>query len=114
MDPGGMGGTGITRKGTALIRFITAWVVPALQEILVFFSPNGVLRPPRKSAADLMLAAFDSKYLGEHPKAVYLNGSVKAQTSVEARDEAKQKKLWADSLKLARIRDGDTVLKSWQ
>lgn len=114
MDPAAMGGTGITKRAGPLIRFITGYVVVFLQTIFVRFMPNGSYRPTWKSAQDLMLASFDEKYLGAHPKAVYLNGSVKAVSSAESRDETKQKQLWKDSVKLARIRDGETVLKNWQ
>lgn len=72
------------------------------------------MRPPWKSAADLVLAAFDEKDLGKHPKALYLNGSEKSTPSVESQDEAKQKQLWTETVKLVRVRDGDTVLKNWK
>lgn len=73
-----------------------------------------MFRPPWKSGADLLLACFDKEMLGEHPKAVYLNGSEKSEPSIESRDEVKQKRVWAESLKFARIRNGDSVLKDWQ
>ncbi|EKD12635.1 short chain dehydrogenase/reductase SDR [Drepanopeziza brunnea f. sp. 'multigermtubi' MB_m1] len=114
LDPAAMGGTGITKRSGALIRFITAYVLVFLQTILVYIMPNGSYRPPWKSAQDLMLACFDEEHLGSHPKAVYLNGSVKGVSSIESRDEAKQKQLWEDSLKLAMIRDGETALQNWQ
>lgn len=85
-----------------------------MQDIAVWFNPNGFMRPTWKSATDLMLASFDEKKLGQHPKAVYLNGSEKDTPAAEARDEAKQKQLWEETLKLARVRDGDTILKNWQ
>ncbi len=114
MDPAAMGGTGLTKRSGPLIRFIAGYVVVFLQSIFVWFMPNGSYRPTWKSAQDLMLASFDTKYLGAHPKAVYLNGSVKAISSVESRDEAKQKRLWKESVKLARIREGETALVNWQ
>ncbi|KAK0113493.1 hypothetical protein ONS96_014357 [Cadophora gregata f. sp. sojae] len=114
MDPGAMGGTGIAKRAPLLIRFITQVMIPLLQRISVYFSPNGSIRPTWKSAQDLMLASFDEKYLGVRPKAVYLNGSAKAESSIESRDEEKQRQLWEESLKLAMIRDGETVLKNWQ
>lgn len=108
-----MGGTGITRLSDGIIRFLTQVVIPLLQEIFILFQPNGMLRPARKSGADLLLACFDESYLGEYPKAVYLDGSARAEPSVESRDEKKQRQLWVDSVKLARVRDGETVLKRW-
>lgn len=109
-----MGGTSLTRTSPLLIQFVTRVVVVLIQDIYVYFIPNGFMRPPWKSAADLVLAAFDEKKLGSHPKAVYLDGSKKATPSVESQDEAKQKQLWTETLKLARLRDGDTVLKNWK
>ncbi|KAH7327107.1 hypothetical protein BKA65DRAFT_62351 [Rhexocercosporidium sp. MPI-PUGE-AT-0058] len=114
MDPGAMGGTGITKRSGPMIRFITGYLVPFFQHISVWLYPNGPLRPTWKSAQDLMLASFDENYLGTHPKATYLNGSVKAISSVESRDEAKQKQLWDESVQLAMIRDGETALKNWK
>lgn len=109
-----MGGTGLTKTSPLFIRFLTLILLPLMQGISVWLSPNGFMRPPWKSAADLMLASFDEKYLGQHPKAVYLDGSEKATPAAEARDEKKQKQLWEESIKIARVRDGDTVLKNWQ
>jgi hypothetical protein len=43
-----------------------------------------------------------------------MNGSLKSESSVESRDEVKQKLLWVESLKMAKIRKGDTVLENWQ
>ncbi|CZS97695.1 related to dehydrogenase/reductase [Rhynchosporium agropyri] len=114
MDPGAMGGTGITKRSPLFIRFITGWLIPLFQHVAVWLSPNGFLRPTWKSAQDLMLASFDENYLGKHPKAVYLNGSVNAESSAESRDEEKQKQLWTESVKLAMIRDGETALKNWK
>ena len=106
-----MGGTGLTKDSPAFIRFLTNYLLYYMQPIMVLLQPNGMARTPKKSGHDLLLASFDEKYLGEYPKAVYLGGSVKATPSVEARDEEKQRKLWVESLKFARIRDGDTILK---
>jgi hypothetical protein len=107
-------GTGIARRGPLMIRMMVM-MVAALGPVLVYFSPNGMMRSPHKSGNDLLRAAFEEKDLGDHPKALYLNGSDRnKETSVESRDEKKQKQLWTDSLKLARIRDGDTLLKEWQ
>lgn len=114
MDPGAMGGTGIAKRAPLLIRFLAQIMIPLLQNIAIYFSSNGSMRPTWKSARDLMLASFDENYLGVRPKAVYLNGSVKATSSAESRDEDKQKQLWEESLKLAMIRDGETALENWK
>lgn len=71
---------------------------------MVFF------RSPKKSAGDVLWACFDEKTLGEYPKAVFLDGSKNAEISKESKDVEKQRALWVDNLKLAGIKDGDTVL----
>ena len=109
-----MAGTGIFRGGPLHIRILMGYVVVVIQAIMVLFSPNGMLRGPKKSAEDLLLACFDEKKLGSSPKGVYLTGTKKIDSSVESRDEEKQKRLWKDSLKLARIKDGETVLRDWR
>ncbi len=110
VDPGGMW-TGMAKRGAT--SFLMSLVIPWLGSILVWFSPNGILRTPSKSGGDLLLASFDEKALGPHPKALYLNGNEKGQSGPEARDEKKQKLLWIESLKLARIGKDDTVLSQW-
>jgi|SRR5450432_423323 hypothetical protein len=114
IDPAAMGGTGLTLKSPPFIRFLTQYVVPALQGISVMVAPNGPMRPTSKSAEDVLRACFDTESLGEHPKALFLDGSAISDSSKESHDVAKQKMLWTDSLKLAGIKEGDTVLKEWQ
>lgn len=104
--------TSLARRSPPFILFLTQWALWAIQNILVRISPNGLARPPWKSANDLLLACFDTKYLGEEPKAVYLGGSAKAESSVESRDATKQRSLWADSVRIVGIDDADTVLAS--
>lgn len=78
---------------------------------MVFLQPNGMIRTPKKSGHDLLLACFETKYLGEYPKAEFLGGSVKVMPSKESRDEEKQRVLWLDSLKFANVIKGDSALK---
>ncbi|KAK7746351.1 hypothetical protein SLS53_002310 [Cytospora paraplurivora] len=73
--------------------------------------PNGLFRTPEKSGQHLLRACFDTKKLGEYPKAVYLDGSRYLETGEEVRDEAKQRRLWADSWRMVRLEQGETVLK---
>jgi len=114
LDPGAMGGTTITKRGPLLIVIFMRGILPLLQNIIVYFSPQGFFRSPKKSAGDVLRACFDEEALGEYPKAVFLDGREKVETSKESRDVKKQKTLWADSLKLAAIEDGDTVLQDWR
>jgi hypothetical protein len=114
VDPAGMA-TSLGRNSRAplLLRFMIKYVLPYIVNIVTWLSPNGSLRSPTKSGADLLLACFDEGYLGERPKAVFLDGSKKMEsTSLESKDEKKQRALWVDSLKLARVRVEETVLKN--
>jgi hypothetical protein len=101
------------------MRFALGWIFPLFTPLIWlvgYVSPNGSLRLPSTSAADLRRACFDEKEpLGPHPKAVALNGSaVGAHQTPEVLDETKQKALWVGSLKYAQVRQGDTVLRSWE
>ncbi|KAH7073094.1 hypothetical protein BKA63DRAFT_473561 [Paraphoma chrysanthemicola] len=112
VDPGLMGGTKLTRNGLMILKIISQ-VAYLFQDIIVWLKPNGSLRSPKKSGADLLRGAFDEEELGQHPKAVYLNGSEPKVAGKEARDEEKQRRLWTESLKLAGVEEGDTALKDW-
>ncbi|TVY85589.1 WW domain-containing oxidoreductase [Lachnellula suecica] len=112
LDPGAMGGTGLLRDSTVYARFLSTLLYYG-QPIAVRLDPNGMFRTPKKSGHDLLLACFDDEYLMEYPKAVYLNGSVRATPSAEAGDAENQEKLWAESLKFAGIGKGDTALDSF-
>jgi len=112
VDPGGMA-TRLSRRGPLWILFITRILMPALEAIISLFTLNGFLRTTMKSGGDVLKACFDEETLGEYPKAVYLDGIRRAESSKESMDVEKQKALWADSLKLAAIKDGDTVLKDY-
>lgn len=86
--------------------------MPVLSEISVRFSPNGILRPSWKSAADIIRACFDIK--AHKGKALYLDGTAGFQIAKDARDEAKRKDLWEYGLLAAKIEEGDTALVNWR
>jgi hypothetical protein len=116
LDLGGMA-TSLVRDVPFALHFLLGWVMPLFEPLLWlmdYVSPNGLLRRPATSAADLRRACFDDKVsLGPHPRAVALNGSaVGAHQTPEALDEKKQRELWLGSLKYANVCQGDTVLKS--
>ncbi|KAG8529416.1 uncharacterized protein KY384_006053 [Bacidia gigantensis] len=62
------------------------------------------------AATDVLEASFDEAKIGKYPKAIYLNGNAKVQSSPETRDEQKQRLLWSESVKLAGIQQEETVL----
>ena len=107
-------GTGIARDAPFLIQILMNWIIPVLAPIVILLQPNGSLRTPAKSAADLLQACFNEKELGKHPKALYLNGSEVGSVTPEAKDEKKQRELWEGSLRHAGIKEGDTTLKNWK
>jgi len=109
LDPGAMSTT-LSKRGPLFILFLTRWVLWAFQGISVRIAPNGPMRPTWKSANDLLLACFDTEYLGQEPKAVYLGGSAKADSSIESRDETKQRSLWTDTVKMVGLKGVDTSL----
>lgn len=81
---------------------------------MVMVAPNGTMRSTNKSARDVLRALFDTKTLGEHPKALYLNGTDEQETGKEARDSAKRTMLWRDSVVYAKLQDGETNLANWK
>ena len=60
-----------------------------------------------------MRACFDEAELGERPGTLYLNGSERAEGSVESRVVQKQEECWAESGVLAR-EIGGLIESSWE
>jgi len=108
-----MSDTSITRDAPSYVRGFV-WLLNYISGIIIFFFPKLPLRTTAQSASDLYYASFDEHDLGTLPKAVNLNGHVKEDTSEESRDEEKQRKLWRESVKLAGLKSGDTLLSDWQ
>ncbi|KAI8964800.1 NAD(P)-binding protein [Daldinia sp. FL1419] len=115
LDPAAMT-SGISRRGNWLVRVLIMKIIgPLLAPIATWLSPNGDLRTTWKSAADVIHACFDTDGgLGEYPNGLYLNGSAVADVGPEAKDEAKCRRLWSDSLEYANVKEGDTVLADWR
>ncbi|KAH6608668.1 short-chain [Trichoderma cornu-damae] len=116
LDPGGMP-TDLTLREDSFIVSVLGFVVmkvllPVISEVAVRISPNGMIRPARKSAADVITGCF--KLEVPHDKALHLDGSATLQIAKDARDAAKRKELWEYSLKAAKIEEGDTVLVDWK
>lgn len=86
-------------------------VVITLSKLSSAVAPNSPLRTPLKSGEHLVRATFDTKELGEHPKATYLDGGKKRKPGDEVQDEEKQKRLWGDTLKLVKLEPGETALQ---
>jgi hypothetical protein len=114
MDPGAVGGTDLYKPMPWLMRTILSYVIVPFQWVLVYFFLNGQLRTASKVGKDLMFASFDEKKMGKYPGAVYIDGTRVSMTSPESKDEVKQRALWDGSLRLAKIKEGDTSLKNWK
>ncbi|KAL7789384.1 hypothetical protein V8C37DRAFT_386376 [Trichoderma ceciliae] len=112
LDPGGMP-TGIARRAGFLLGFVVMkLMMPVISEVSVRLSPNSMMRPPWKSAADVTRACFEIEaHKGE---ALHLDGTVGLQIARDARDEAKRKELWEYGLQAAAIEGQDTVLVDWK
>ena len=82
--------------------------------VVTWLQPNGSYRTPWKSAGDLLAASFNESDYSKRPQALYLDGTKKAKAGPEARDEKKQKALWAASVKMANLTAHDTILENWR
>lgn len=111
LSPGTMP-TSFGRRAGFLIGVVaTRVIMPVLSEISVRFSPNGILRPSWKSAADVIRASFEIEaHKGE---ALHLDGTAGLQIAKDAKDEAKRKELWGYGLGAAKIEEADTALVNW-
>lgn len=87
-----------------------------LGPLMTWWSPNGILRTPVKSAHDGLVAVFgdEESTLGKEKKALYFDGSEVATPSGEARDPEKAAMLWNKSLEYAGVNQGQTCLSDWQ
>ncbi|KAI1173969.1 putative short-chain dehydrogenase [Nemania sp. FL0916] len=96
-----------------------SWVVKPVFSLIVrivaWFSPNGALRSPYKSADDVFAAALQREPpIGDKPKGLYLNGVVPKSMSAEAHDEAKRAAVWKASVKYAHLTQSETELLHWE
>ncbi|OTB00280.1 hypothetical protein M426DRAFT_238631 [Hypoxylon sp. CI-4A] len=116
VDPGAMA-TGIVRQSPWWIRVLFFKIfVGILSRVLVRLYPNGTWRTPRKSARDVLAAAFDCgpPPLTERPKGLYLNGSEIGEYNSEAKDPRKGQLIWEGSVRFAQLKEHETVLHNWQ
>lgn len=105
VDPGAMI-TGIQRLAPWVIRVLLFKVI---YPIIVYINPNGPIRPPRRSASDVLEAAFGSGS-GLLPKGMYFDGTRPMETSTESRDARKRNLVWKETAKYAHLKAGDTIL----
>lgn len=117
IDPG-LVNTGIVRRSGSWFLRVLLWrlLLPAIAAVLIYFTPNGPIRPVKKSADDIVAAALMSgpSPLSPRPKGLYLNGSDLGARNPEAKDPAKTVMLWRDTLRYTQLKDGETCLKNWR
>lgn len=123
----GAGGAGICILGvdpgtvvSGLQRMAPWWIrvlsMQILYPIIQYFYPaSDLVRTAARSAGDILEAAFGAVGPGgEPPRDMYFNGRTPAETGPESRDAAERAMVWAETAKLAGLRDGETVLANWR
>ncbi|OAR02828.1 hypothetical protein LLEC1_01603 [Akanthomyces lecanii] len=118
VDPAAMPTT-LTRKEPSFVARVVIGqiLLPILATIAFFLWPNGPFRTARKSARDVLRAAFDDVGADGRLNGVYLDGSRVSEVGPEALGplgEEKAARLWRDSIEYAQIKEADTVLADWQ
>ncbi|KAI0202435.1 putative short-chain dehydrogenase [Astrocystis sublimbata] len=112
LDPGTMI-SGLQRLAPWFIRVLLFMVVYPL--VLYLNPDNGPVRPTSRSASDALELAFGS--VGDEgglSDVRYFDGRTQLETSREARDPAKRELVWTETVKLAGLKEGETVLTKWQ
>ncbi|KAJ4385715.1 hypothetical protein N0V93_010144 [Gnomoniopsis smithogilvyi] len=111
VDPGTMS-TGLQRHA---IWFIRVLLFKVIYPFIAWLQPNGPIRTTKRSAEDIVRAAFDhGPGLGEEPKGVYLDGAVLRETGEESRDAQKRDWVWKESVRLTGLKDDEVALVDWQ
>jgi NAD(P)-dependent dehydrogenase (short-subunit alcohol dehydrogenase family) len=108
LNPGGMGGAELSKRGPWPKRFMWTYIFPVVQEIAVWWWPNGALRTNSKSAADL-LALVVREDVG---KGEYWDGGVRGESSGESKDLGKHDLLWKESLRLVGLSEAEIGLRT--
>jgi hypothetical protein len=94
-DPGAMGGTSLAKRGLLWVLFLARILLPPLQDVIMYFVPEGFFRSPRRSGGDVLWACFDGGEggVGRYPKGVFLDDRRQVERSEESRDMEKQRAL---------------------
>ncbi|KAK4164100.1 hypothetical protein QBC43DRAFT_318715 [Cladorrhinum sp. PSN259] len=108
VDPGVMI-SGMQRHSPWFIRVLMFKIIYPV--ILRIFPSNGRVRPTSRSASDVLEAAFGSES-GPFPKDLYFDGRNPFQTSAESNDALKREMVWAETAKLAHLREDEMVFGS--
>lgn len=111
LDPGTMI-SGLQRLAPWFIRILLFKMIYPL--LLYFYPDNGPVRSTSRSASDTLELAFGAEEGGNLPKDKYFDGRVPLETSKESKDPAKRELVWAETVKLAGLKEEETVLRKWQ
>ncbi|KAI0809924.1 hypothetical protein GGR55DRAFT_679154 [Xylaria sp. FL0064] len=57
--------------------------------------------------------AFGAEEENDLPQDKYFDGKVPLETSTESKDPAKREMVWTETVKLARLKAGETILGKW-
>ena len=110
IDPGAMP-TDLARRSTRKMKR-NIMIAAYFAAIVTWFSPNGVLRTPAKSASDVVRSCFEIEAPAT-PQVLYLNGSEEIQPARALQDRSKRKALWGYALGTALLGQQDTALRDW-
>ncbi|KAI1173440.1 putative short-chain dehydrogenase [Nemania sp. FL0916] len=111
LDPGTMI-SGLQRLAPWVIRVL---IFQVIYPLILYFNPdNGPVRPTSRSASDALELAFGVGEEGNPPKDQYYDGRTLLETGKESRDAAKRELVWAETIKLAGLKEGDTILRKWE
>lgn len=109
VDPGRMS-TGLARQAPWFIRVL---IMRVLFPLLALLWPRGNVRRPATSAAHVLEAALGGG--GKRPGGGwYFNGLAPWETSAEARNPVKRDWVWKESVRCARLEEGETALVDWR
>ena len=109
-----MGGTALLRKSPTLVRYGVA-ALGLVGGLVMKLKPEGTFRTTEKSGSVLLKAGLErGGVYGEFPRAVYFDGGLVGESSIESRDEEKQAELWKGSVEIVGLVEGDSALKDWK
>lgn len=111
VDPGTMV-SGLTRKAPWFIRIVVFGIV--FPFILWLKPDNTVVSSPKRSAPDILEAAFGAGQGGEPPKDSYFVGRQPFETSLESKDPVKRELVWRKTKELTGLKAGETALARWE
>lgn len=111
VDPGTMV-SGMTRKAPWFIRVVMFGII---FPFILWLKPNNtVVSSPKRSAADILEAAFGAGEGGELPKDSYFVGRQPFETSLESKDAIKTELVWKKTRELTGLKAGETALARWE